>query len=192
MTCRCCLILLGGWGRLISPRHPLPQPQIPIIFEARSNFLCQFFLTCASRIRPSLPRGCGYWILSKPPFFPAVFDEFFTSFWSAFPFRAILLVLFPSFGFFLKAVDKDALAFSIASKDFVRAPGISNISHSADYPLVPVLLSPPPSPSPLPFMSSSPVPSSPSSSSSELSDNFDDDGSPSCPDEAYSSLSLAL
>ena len=34
-------------------------------------------------------------------FIPDVFDEFFTIFFAAFPFRAILFLLFPNFGFFL-------------------------------------------------------------------------------------------
>ena len=53
----------------------------------------------------------------NPRFFlPAVFNEFFAVFFSAFPFRAILFLLFPNFGFFLNLVNKDALAFDIATE----------------------------------------------------------------------------
>ena len=69
-------------------------------FWSKVGFFVSIFLTCASRIRPSLPRCCGCWTLSKPPlFFHAVFDKFLTRFWAASPFRAILLLLLPSLGF---------------------------------------------------------------------------------------------
>ena len=81
---------------------------------------------------------------------PFVFDKFFTSFWSDFLFYAILILIFPSFVFFLEAVEEDALAFAIAANASVRAPGLRNLSYSADPPPETVFLSPPPSPTPSP------------------------------------------
>ena len=79
--------------------------------------------------------------------------------------------------------------FDIAPNTSVRASRLRNLRYSADPLLARVFLSPPPSPSPL--MSSAPVPPSSSSSSFERSENFDENYSPLCPDEASSSLSLA-
>ena len=54
----------------LSPHYPLPQPSIPLISEARSDFfVCHVFLVCASWIWLSLPRCCGCQTLSKPPRF---------------------------------------------------------------------------------------------------------------------------
>ena len=105
------------------------------------------------------------------------------------PLHDILLLLLTIFGFFLKAAKNDALAFVIAPNASVHALGLRNLSHYADPPPAPVLISPPPLPSPL--MSLAPVPSSSSSSSSEISDDSDDNDSPLCPDEASSPSSSA-
>ena len=152
--------------------------------------MCQFCLACASQTWPSLPRGWGFWNLSKPPLFClALFDEFFASFWAAFAFCDILLLTFPQLRFFLKLLTRMIWPLAIAPNTSVHGPRIRNIRHSADPPPSPVFLTPPPLLSPL--MSLAPVPLLSSSLLSEPSDNFDDDDLPSCPNEASSSLSSA-
>ena len=82
------------------------------------------------------------------------------------------------------------MAFAIAPNASASALGLRNLIHSTEPPPAPVFLSPLPSQFPLPsqLLSSEPVPSSSSSLSSDLSDKSDDDNSPSCPDEASSSV----
>ena len=193
MTCCCCMSLLGEWCQIISPRHPLPQPTILLISEARSDFCVSSFLTCVSRIWPSLPRCCCCLNVSKHPlFFPAVFEEFFKRLWSDFHFRTILLLLFPRFVFSLEAVNEDALEFSIVPNASIRAIRLRNLSHSAEPPPMPVFSSSPPLPSPSQLISLAPVLSSSSSLSSELSNESDNNDSPLCPDEGSSKLYLEL
>ena len=84
----------------------------------------------------------------------------------------------------LEAVNEDALAFAIAPNTSVCDPGLRKHSHSTEPFLAPVFLSPPPLSSPSQLMSLATVLLSYSSSLSEISDNFGNNGSPSCPDEA--------
>ena len=88
----------------------------------------------------------------NPRFFlPAFFYDLFTSFFGIFPFRAILFLLFPNFGFF-DFFDEDALAFAISPIVSNSAFGLRNRIHSAEPTLVPVFLSPLPSLAPYQFL----------------------------------------
>ena len=114
--------------------------------------MCQVFLHALLGFNLASLEVVVYEPSVNPRFFlPNVFDEFFTRFWGAFPFRAILFLLFFSFGSFPEAVDEGASAFAIAPNASVRALGLRNLSHSVDPSPEPVFLSPPPSPSPFPL-----------------------------------------
>ena len=179
------LLYESSWGMMldtISLSYSAPGAN-SFSFCSKVEFCCvNFFLLCASWIWPSLPWGCCCWTLSKLPMFcPAVFNKFFTIFWEAFYFCAILVLFFPWFVFFLEAVDDDAFAFSITPNTSVCAHRLRNLSHSADALPATIFMSPLLSPCPYlllsPLMSSSPVLLCSSFLSSEFSGNFDEDDS---------------
>ena len=172
--------MLGGLVRILSPRHPMPQLPIPLISEARSDFFVSIFLICASLIRPSFPRGYGCLTLSKTPalFFLLSLKSSSRASGQTSP-SVLFYSYFSQLRFFLEAVDKDALAFAIAPNASVCTPGLRNLSHFVDPPPETVFLSPPPLPSSL--ISLALVPQSFLSLSTKLSDDFDDDDSPSYP-----------
>ena len=198
MTRRFCLIILGKWGRILYPRHTLPQLPIPLTSEARSDFFVSIFLHAPLESELAPLEVVVYEPLVHPQIFlPAVFGNFLTSVWSAFIFCANLFFFF-HFGLFLKSVDEDALAFAIAPNASIHALGIRNFRHYEDPLLELVFLSPPSFPSSslttVPQPSSSSYPSSNSSTSSsamflELSDDYDGEESPSWANENSSSFS---
>ena len=102
-----------------------------------------------------------------------------------FPSVLFYSLFFPASIFFEAVLD-----FTISPNASVRALGLNNLIHSTDPPPETLFLSNPPSL--LPLMFSAPVLLSYSSSSSELSNYSDNNDWPLWPNEAFSSLSLAL
>ena len=82
-----------GQGRILSPRCLLTQLPVPLISEARSNLFCvNFFLHALLEFDLASLEVVVAETSVNPRFFClAVFDTFFTIFWPAFSFHAILL-----------------------------------------------------------------------------------------------------